>query len=135
MANVQLTNLNQKVEELASKTFSKEESKDLLLDENLKLREEVYKTASKLERVSIKLEKLMHNNDLLRSIIKRISQNTSSKRHSKFKVKTMFTPRSLLDTTPENYKSVGNLRKSNTIASNKKQVIKKNKALISKSAV
>lgn len=107
-ANEQLNNMNQKVEELASKTFSKEENKDMLMDENLRLREEVYRTAQKLEKVSLKLEKLAENNDLLKAVVKQISGNAVAKKGGKVKQRTMVTPRPARDTS-QHSKSSGNL--------------------------
>ena len=144
--------MNDKVEELTRRTFSKEETKDAVYTENSRLQSEVYQTAEKYEKVNMKLEKLAHNNELLRMVVQQISGSTVVKRNGKVRTrdehctsrakkrktrnsKGSVTPRHYTNTTSSAMRqsSVSGLKKSKTIVSSRKSLKRSKNSQMSKS--
>lgn len=75
--------LVERVEEWSSRSYSKEESKEQINEQNIRLEEELYITADILDRESNKLEKLIENNLLLRQATEEIEMIHLKKRQRK----------------------------------------------------
>jgi hypothetical protein len=79
----QLQVLAERVEEITLKSHAEEEAKEAFNEDNITLEEELYNGADELERGSIRLDKIIENNELLSQVAEELEMVRLKKKQRK----------------------------------------------------